>query len=242
MILRLTTYLYFFFLPVYLVAQNPWINEIHYDNVGTDMMEYVEIVIPDPGCPGPISVERYNGNGGLSYGVSTIDGMTGEVQSGDGMGCIAFDGGYYTIIGIEFLSNGLQNGPDGIAIQCGTFVQFLTYEGSFTATDGIASGMMGADIGVSESSSTDTIFSAQLQGIGSVYSNFSWVIDSTTHCAPNLDQTILEGKPSVRVSGDLFLHQSIDGVILKSPDGTCYRISVDNAGVLETTLVACPGE
>jgi hypothetical protein len=257
---------------------------------------------------------------------------------GDGIGCLApFDGGFYSIVAIEFSSNGLQNGPDGIAIQCGTFVQFLTYEGSFTAEDGIAAGMMGTDIGISEDGTASASFSMQLQGTGSIYNNFTWVIDESTHCLPNVEQTILEAscllqldtiifscntytdiigdsvtlmvpytgsdsdvtlvvtlndvavpnigddpattpdgtisfvgaegddyvvtfvddctqeillgtvssiqcKPSVRVLGDLFLSQSIDGVILKSPSGTCFRISVSDTGLLSTTQVACPEE
>ncbi|MEN9063587.1 ExeM/NucH family extracellular endonuclease [Ponticoccus litoralis] len=59
--------------------------------------------------------------------------------------------------------NGLQNGaPDGIAlVNDGTLVEFLSYEGSFTATEGAAAGVTSTDIGVSESSGTPLGFSLQ---------------------------------------------------------------------------------
>ncbi len=31
------------------LGQNAWINEIHYDNIGRDIGEFVEVVIEDPG-------------------------------------------------------------------------------------------------------------------------------------------------------------------------------------------------
>jgi hypothetical protein len=53
-------------------------------------------------------------------------------------------------------------------------VQFLSYEGSFIATDGPAVGMTSVDIGVSETSSTPVGYSLQLCGIGMVYEDFTW--------------------------------------------------------------------
>lgn len=41
-------------------------------------------------------------------------------------------------------------------------------------------------------------------------------------------------------SGDFGFSNSTKGVILKSPGGTCYRISVDNSGVLSTASTTCP--
>ena len=56
----------------------------------------------------------------------------------------------------------------------GTVVQFISYEGSMTATDGVASGMTSSDIGVSESSTSAVGYSLQLAGTGTDYSAFSW--------------------------------------------------------------------
>ena len=51
--------------------------------------------------------------------------------------------------------NGIQNGaPDGVALsQNGTLVEFLSYEGSFAATNGSAAGTTSTDIGVAETGS-----------------------------------------------------------------------------------------
>jgi hypothetical protein len=41
--------------------------------------------------------------------------------------------------------------------------------------------------------------------------------------------------------GDIYLEDTNSGIILKSPNGTsCYRVTVDNAGNLITTSIACP--
>jgi hypothetical protein len=72
---------------------------------------------------------------------------------------------------------GIQNGgPDGIALvdELGSVVQFLSYEGSFTAMSGVAEGMTSSDIGVVEMSSTLPGYSLQLMGTGREYADFSW--------------------------------------------------------------------
>ena len=73
--------------------------------------------------------------------------------------------------------NGIQNGsPDGIALvdPTSTVVQFLTYEGTFTATNGPANGLAGTDIGVSENGTEALGQSLQLTGTGSTYQAFTW--------------------------------------------------------------------
>jgi hypothetical protein len=40
--------------------------------------------------------------------------------------------------------------------------------------------------------------------------------------------------------GDTYMSTTNTGVILKSPNGSCYRITVDNAGNLTTTAITCP--
>ena len=50
-------------------------------------------------------------------------------------------------------NGGFTNDPDGIALIApdGSVREFLSYEGSFTATNGLASGHTSVDVGVSES-------------------------------------------------------------------------------------------
>jgi hypothetical protein len=43
----------------------------------------------------------------------------------------------------------------------------------------------------------------------------------------------------LQVSGDLFIDDSNSGMILKSPDGQCWKITVGNDGTLTTTAINC---
>jgi hypothetical protein len=40
--------------------------------------------------------------------------------------------------------------------------------------------------------------------------------------------------------GDIFLENINNGVIMKSPDGNCWRVTVQNGGTLKTTAITCP--
>lgn len=157
--------LYFLAVTLLLTAfsygQAVFINEIHYDNAGTDENEAIEIAGPAGTNLAAYSLVAYNGNNGGEYNTLTLSGTIPDQ-----------DNGYGTLF---FAFLGLQNGaPDGIALYDGTaVVQFLSYEGSFTATDGVANGMTSEDIGVAEIG-TDVGESLQLGGAGTDYTNFTW--------------------------------------------------------------------
>ena len=155
-----------------LKAQNVWINEIHYDNAGTDVDEFIEVVLENPGSYNlaNFSIVLYNGNNGASYGTTmTLD----QYTVGSTVGNFKFYWFNYTAAGAS-----IQNGsPDGMAlVYQGTVItgQFLSYEGTFVATDGPAMGMTSVDIGVAESSTTPVGYSLQLSGNGTNYSAFAW--------------------------------------------------------------------
>ena len=161
-----------FFLMAHTNSMCQWINEIHYDNNGTDINECIEIAGPagtDMSC---YSIILYNGNGGSSYDTDVLSGILPD--EGCGYGAISFC----------YSTNGIQNGaPDGIVLynNCtASVVQFLSYEGSFAATNDVANGMMSTDIGVFESSSTPVGSSMQLIGVGSNYGSFTWVSAGNT--------------------------------------------------------------
>jgi DNA/RNA endonuclease G (NUC1) len=125
-------------------------SELHYDNTGTDANEAIEIEGPAGSSVEGWSVVLYNGNGGGVYATSTLSGTI--PNSCDGRGVVL----------VNYASNGIQNGgttatpePDGMALVngSGTVVEFLSYEGTFAATAGPASGMTSVDIGTSENSS-----------------------------------------------------------------------------------------
>jgi predicted extracellular nuclease len=176
-----------------------FINEFHYDNTGTDANEFVEVAAPAGTNLANYSIVLYNGNGGASYDTDALTG-TATNQSGG-----------YGFAAITYATDGIQNGaPDGIALvntATNTLVQFLCYEGTFTATNGIANGVACTDVGVSETNSALGA-SLQLQGTGTTYGNFTWAATNTTNAntkgAVNTGQTFTGGsgggQPSLSIS------------------------------------------
>lgn len=162
-------------------ANLPWINEFHYDDNGTtDSNEFVEVVVPAGVDVNTLSLVLYNGSGGVTYGTTAGNSF--------GTGTAA---GTYTIY--KVLTPGLQNGaPDGFALCTTTSViQFLSYEGTMTATNGCANGLTSTDVGVAEVSSTPVGSSLQLTGTGNKYSDFTWTAPSpNTGGAVNTGQTL----------------------------------------------------
>lgn len=141
-----------------------FINEIHYDNSGTDADEAIGLAGPAGTDLSGWSLVLYNGSGGAPYDMRNLSGIIPNQQ--DGFGTLAF----------TYPANGIQNGaPDGVALVNGaTLVQFLSYEGGFTAVGGPANGVMSTDIAVSETGSEPLGQSLQLRGTGSVYQDFVW--------------------------------------------------------------------
>jgi probable HAF family extracellular repeat protein len=148
-------------------AEDVWINEIHYDNMGTDSDEGVEIA----GTAGSVltnyALVFYNGNGGTVYDTDVLTGTLDDELCG-------FGAAWFGHIGV-------QNETEGLALVKGSnVVQFISYEGVLTASGGPAAGMTSVDIGVKESNETTPAGSSlQLKGTGTVYSSFAWVAPST---------------------------------------------------------------
>jgi predicted extracellular nuclease len=140
-----------------------FVNELHYDNDGSDSNEFVEVAGPAGTDLTGWSVVPYNGSNGSTY-----------TPVGTPTGTIPDQNGGYGTVQVPIL--GLQNGaPDGIAlVHNGTLVQFLSYEGTITATNGPANGQTSTDIGVAEPGTTSASQSLQLTGTGSTYGDFSW--------------------------------------------------------------------
>lgn len=144
-------------------ASTVFINEIHYDNTGSDSGEGVEIAGPAGTDLSTWSIVLYNGSNNLEYNTVPLSGVLANQG-----------GGYGTL---WFSISGIQNGaPDAIALvdSTSTVVQFWSYEGTLTAGDGPAIGITSTDIGVSESSSTLAGESLQLTGSGTTAGEFTW--------------------------------------------------------------------
>lgn len=184
-----------------------FVNEIHYDNSGTDSDEFVEIVVA-PGYTGPlsaVSLVLYNGNGGTTYGVThTLDTFTAGATTSSG----------YRIFSKAI--SGLQNELDGMAVVVnGSVLHFISYEGSFVATNGPANGMSSTDIGADQDPAPAVnVSSIGLTGTAGDASGFTWIqfpAEPQTPGQPNTGQTfIVPALPSQGIAIDnlsvTFLH------------------------------------
>ncbi len=169
-------------------AQDVFINEIHYDNSGADTGEFIEVAGPAGTNLSNFSLVLYNGNGGAPYNTVALAGTLPD-EGGSGFGALSF------------AIAGIQNGsPDGIALADGaSLVQFLSYEGSFTASGGVADGVASTDIGVSEPNNTPVGESLQLGGTGSVYTDFTWEGPATSTVDSSNNNQIFAGGSSAVV-------------------------------------------
>jgi uncharacterized protein len=146
-------------------ASTVFINELHYDNSGTDAGEGVEIAGPAGTSLAGWSLALYDGSSGTLYDSLSLGGIIPDQQNAYGT--------------LFFFHAGIQNGgtatADGLAlVNTMGVVQLLSYEGVFTALDGPATGLTSVDIGVAETSTTPLGFSLQLAGTGSLYQDFDW--------------------------------------------------------------------
>ena len=162
-----------------------WINELHYDNNGTDRNEFVELAGRSGTSFTGWRLVGYNGATGLQYATVQLSGTLANQSNGFGTRAFAF--------------KGLENGsPDGIAVvnASGQVVQFLSYEGVFTALDGPAAGMTSSAIPVQEDGTGPTNGSLRLVGSGCGYSSFTWAAPGTANQgAINAGQTFAVGCP-----------------------------------------------
>ncbi|WP_024892099.1 endonuclease [Luteimonas huabeiensis] len=151
-----------------------FVNELHYDNVGADVGEAVEIVATAGEDLSGYRLWLYNGSGApgnaRTYG-------NAAVPAGQAADCDAS----VRIATVTWPRDGLQNGShDGIALvdAQGAVVQFLSYEGAIVAGNGPAAGMTSANLPVSEGSSTPVGHSLQLRGSGRAAADFAWAAAS----------------------------------------------------------------
>ncbi len=188
-------------------AQTVFVNELHYDNSGSDTGEAVEIAGPAGTDLTGWSLVFYNGSSSVldEYGSITLNGTLPDQCNGFGT--------------LTFAFAGIQNGaPDGLVLadSSGNVQQFLSYEGSFTAVGGIAAGLTSTDIGVEESSSTPVGESLQLIGSGSEAPHFSWVapaaesfsaVNSGQEFGGECPEPEPEPEPVIPTAGQVFINE-----------------------------------
>lgn len=178
---------------------NVFINEIHYDNGGSDVGEAIEIAGTAGTDLSDYSLVLYNGSNtpdaAPAYNTVALSGVIDD--EGQGYGAVSF----------AFPANGIQNGPtDGVALvdASGHVVEFLSYEGTMTAAEGTpAAGVTSTDIGVSEDGGGAAGQSLQLTGSGAIGDDFTWQSDATSSFGSlNQGQTFIadDGTGHIRVS------------------------------------------
>jgi endonuclease I len=219
------------------LAQSVFINEFHYDNVGTDTNERVEIIAPAGTNLAGWKVLAYDGTGKQSYASFPLTGTTANQ-------C----GGYGTEVAT---TANLQNGaPDGLALvnASGAVVQFLSYEGSFTASGAEANGKTSVDIGKLEDANTPTGQSLQLSGTGTIASNFSWNVPRTSSfgaCNTGQSFTQPDAAPTVSAlnpaagSVSVAVNSNITVTFSEAvtTTGSWFNLSCSASGVKSATVV-----
>ena len=145
-------------ISISIYGQSIFINEIHYDNTRADVNEGIEIAGPAGTDLTGYKVRFYRSTGDYPTTSSVLN-LSGTLPNQqNNMGVLWFN------------KSGIQNGSkDGMALvdNLGNVIQFISYEGVITATEGVAIGMTSVDIGVFEDETTPSTYSLQLVGSGS---------------------------------------------------------------------------
>lgn len=165
-----------------------FINEFHYDNVGTDSGEFIEIANTMGTSLDGWSVVLYTGTSGRPYATYALTGSA-------------------ALSVITLPVRGLENAdgkPDGIALvnSSTAVVQFLSYEGSLLAKTGVAAGLTSTDIGVNENKLVTPVgTSLQLSGSGKTYGDFIWA-PSASHTSGLANNTQELAVTTTTITGD----------------------------------------
>ena len=200
-------------------AGEVFINEIHYDNSGTDAGEAIEIAATAGTNLAGWQLVLYSTSTGATvanpYDTRTLSGVVPAQD--DGFGTLSF----------SYPVNGIQNGPqDGVALvdPTGRVVQFLSWEGVIVGGSGPAAGLTSQDIGVSQTSAPIGA-SLQLVGAGTGYADFEWrSSDDDSFGSVNAGQDFINGD----VTGEVRVG---DARVVEGDNGTTEMVfTVRRAG------------
>jgi Ca2+-binding RTX toxin-like protein len=168
-----------------------FINEFHYDDstAAGDTGERIEVIVPTGTVLSDYSIVLYNGTSNpaaaVTYGTATLLSTGLSTDLGNGL----------TAVFVSYPTNGIQNGgSDGIALigPGSSVVEFLSYEGVITASNGPAAGRTSVDVGVSETNATAPGTSLQRTGTGSDSTQFTFAPSQTaTFGSANTGQTLI---------------------------------------------------
>ena len=142
-----------------------FINEIHYDNTGTDAGEAIEIAGPAGAGPDRLVDRPLQRRGGAVYDTDALSDVIPDQQDGFGTVVLSIPGQRHS----ERVTGWHGPGRPGHDV-----VQFLSYEGTFTAVGGPANGMLSPRSASPRTAAEPLGQSLQLQGGGTTYEDFTW--------------------------------------------------------------------
>ena len=186
-----------------------FINEFHYDDSTStgDVGEKIEVIATAGENLSAYRLYLYNGTNSPTSAPYYDNDL---LPAGSNVTC----GATVKIAVVSYPSNGIQNGSfDGIALVngSGSVVQFLSYEGAITGSDGPAAGRNSVNLSVLEDNSTAPGRSLQLGGTGTGSSSFTWRTPATqtfgacnigqSFTAPNVLPTVTSTTPANGATG-----------------------------------------
>ena len=76
----------------------------------------------------------------------------------------------------------------------------------------------------------------------SALNNFYWINNAYDINDPNaIEQMSLNGNGQLKITNsDVYINNIGSGVIMKSPNGNCWRVTIDNSGNFVSTAITCP--
>jgi DNA/RNA endonuclease G (NUC1) len=140
------------------------VSEFHYDNIGTDQGERIEISGPAGMILKDWKLVLYNGATATAATVYSTTTLTQTIPSTCGT---------RGVVVVTYGTDGVQNGNnDGFALidNTGAVVELLSYEGVLTALDGPAAGKTSTNIPISQSNTTTQIGSSVQRNADGVWS------------------------------------------------------------------------
>ena len=215
-----------------LATSTTTVSEIHYDNVGTDAGEAMEIEGDAGSSLDGWSLVLYDGNGGKTYDSVPLSGTIPATCGARG------------VVVVTSFASGIQNGsPDGWALvnPQGLPVEFKSYEGTFAATNGPAAGLTSSAIDADESTAPPAGQSVQRARNGVWFgpvANTLGACNAATPPAPNGNVSITSGKTQLALGmqtqfffgGTDLSGQKVTSVTWSSSDPSI--ITVDAKGIV----------
>jgi hypothetical protein len=117
-------------------------------------------------------------------------------------------------------------------------------------TSGNSNTFVGSAAGAnSDGNTSNTFIGANTDGVGTltnataIGANTSVSRSNSVVLGSNANVGIGTGAPGAKLQvngGDLYIGDIGQGVILRSPNGSCFRLAVSNAGALSAAAVSCP--